>query len=290
MAFSLDFSHFTSELNPATRSLTVTLPPSSIGDKEQDGTYLSFKCLEELESLFNWLSSRVEISSVLIQSSGAYFCKGMSPHELANSGQETLIKYFEKVGRLVSGAYFLPQTLIVDLGQGAFDVGSELALIGDIRISRSPGHVHFDHLSKGLAPTAGGVAVLSSILSPSHVRNYLLGGAPISSEDMKLSGLVFDTYQDRIERENLLSQLLERINAQSPIARIQAKRALLETILKQLEIGMSVERSVTFGTLAFSDWKTYAQAKLANEKPSFAKANQLAAQIKRSAKETSAQN
>ncbi len=74
--------------------------------------------------------------------------------------------------------------------------------------------------------------------------------------------------------------LLQQIGTQSPVARIQAKRAMLELVRKSFEEGLAVER--TFGRAAhhIQDWKTGILATLNGKKAEYLSAEDVASRLR----------
>jgi len=225
-----------------------------ISPKESEAE-ISLQHLKEIEQIWSWLTSNLQISSVVLQGQQGRFFKGANLQELCSGSTDDLKNYFERIQRLTYAAFLLPQTIILDLGEGAKDVAAEFSLLADIRLAKVPCLWHLDHLVKGLVPSAGGMGILSAMLGPALTRNLALSGLPLTADELKTKGLVLETYNNKIDRDAIIEGLIKQINAQSPVARIQTKRALLEVSRRGLEEGLQVER--TFGRAAhhLQDWK-----------------------------------
>lgn len=228
------------ELAPETKSVKVLFK------NEQ----LNIETLFELESLFAWLTSHLEVTSVLLSSQGEYFGKGFDKEELKLMSEEKLIKYMGRFQKLIQAMVALPQTIICDLKNGAEDLSVEFALGTDIRLINHDGKLHFNFLENGWVPNAGGVSLLSELVGKSHARSWLLSGAKVSSQKLSQSGFVLGTTQ-----EVGINELLESIAKQSPIARIQTKRALFDTVHKQFDETIHFDTSCALVSLKTEDWK-----------------------------------
>ncbi|OFZ12655.1 MAG: hypothetical protein A2X86_15145 [Bdellovibrionales bacterium GWA2_49_15] len=234
----------------------------------------------ELEQIWNWLTSHIEISAVVLQSPTGKFASGANLTQIAQMSLEELRAFQERLQRVIYAAFFLPQTIIYDIGEGAKDFAAELALLADIRLARNTSHLHFDHLQKGLVPSSGGIGLLSTLVGPFLVRNLCLSGHPLTADDLKNQGLVLELYSNRIERDQVMQGLLAQICAQSPVARIQAKRAMLELVRKSFEEGLAVERNFGRAAHHLHDWKTGVQASLDGKRAEYLSAEDVANKVR----------
>jgi enoyl-CoA hydratase/carnithine racemase len=244
MAELFNYSTFETNLDSKTKSLTVTF---------SNDPRLGLERLFELESLFSWLTTRVEISSVLFESGAEEFLGDWSHHsEKLSDGY--IKKITTKVKALSYGMLHLPQTIVVDLGQKAYGLAVEFSIGADIRIARAGTKVKFNHLELGLTPAAGSLSVLHQIVSPALVRNWIMTGNDISQDQLTCSGFVSQFY-DETQKTDSVSVLLSNINKQAQVQRIQTKFALLEPIRLSTEVLSPFEDSIFRASLVNQDWK-----------------------------------
>ena len=126
--------------------------------------------------------------------------------------------------------FFLPQTIIANLQGGGVGPGLELAMGADLRIAYKENYFSFDHLKQALIPSGGGIGFSTQLITHSYIRNWLLSPNNIENEALKGSGFIH-TFFNKEDEAKTLSNLLENISNQAPVARIQTKRSLLEAIL-----------------------------------------------------------
>ncbi len=266
----MNFNYNTLEvtLNKDTRSINVAL------NRPEEQNTINIEMLFELESLFGWLTSHLEVNAVVLTGVGEVFCQGFDQNELKIMSEEKFQKYIVRFQKIVMGMLSLPQTIICDLKDGAGGMGIELALGADIRIARSTATVNFNTLKTGWVPCCGGISLLSQWVGASSARFWTLTSARVGSEEMLNKGLIGKSYSTS---EDALSPILKEIAAQAPVPRIQAKRSFLEGMMSELTRGLEYETVFAFAAMKTEDWKK----DVSDEKECFASARDLARELKK---------
>jgi len=211
--------------------------------------------LFELESLFAWCTSKVEINSIFIDSSTPFFSTGLDYETLSGMTSQNLDKINSKLQKIIFAMMQLPQTIIVDLGEGSETLASEFALGADIRIASQDSKIKFNHCHYGMVPACGGMSMLSTLVSPSFSRNWVLSGKAIDGKVLAESGFVAHTY-DSESRSEIVRDLLTHISNVAPVQRIQAKLGLFETLRSQFENGIVMDKKIAKASMVSEDWKT----------------------------------
>ena len=221
----------------------------------------------ELESIFGHLGRHLEINSLLLSSTSNHFCPGFDREELMNMEGEDFKKLLLRLQKIVYGLYFLPQTTVCDLKLGASDLGIALSLGCDIRLAQQDIHLQFDCLKKGLAPMGIMASVLCSIVGQGHARNWIMSAKRVTGEELLNAGFISEIYPSKTSSK--ARELLETINQQAPVARIQAKRSLLEAMDKSLEDSLGREPFFAFAGLETEDWKKGIVAESGSTNPQY---------------------
>ncbi len=209
----------------------------------------------ELEHFFSWLCNHIEVNTVLISGKERIFSEGFDLLEFSNLNNSEIQILWEKFQKIIYMLFFLPQTLIFDLKESAQGAGAEFAIGGDIRIAQRGVEIKFDHLKNGLVPNCGGIGFLESIIAPAYARSWILTGDKIPNEQLVSSGFIHSYYDE--SNGNYGRTLMEEVSKIAPIARIQAKRSLLEPILPKLEKSLIFESKFSFANLNVNDWRKY---------------------------------
>lgn len=247
MASLFNYNTLNVSLDSKTRSLTIEL------NRPDTNNSINSEMIFELESMFAWAGSHLEINSILLTSSTDFFCSGLDKNELKNSSDEKLQRNLKKIQKLIYSFFFLPQTIIVDIKKGASGIGAEFTLGADIRISNEDAQVSFDHLNNGFVPHCGGIGFLNALMGNTTTRQWIMSSLPISASKLKQQSYIFDTYEN--DCSTLENTLLTSISKQVPVARIQAKRSLLDSILPELDRAMDFEQTFAVSGMCTRDWK-----------------------------------
>lgn len=243
-----NYTTLSTRLEKSTRTLFVTL------NRPDWNNAFRLEMLFELESLLAWCTTRVEINTIFFNSSGSQFSSGLELDSLSGMSANALDKINTKLQKIIFAMMQLPQTVVMDLGEGAETLGAEFALGADIRIASNTTHIAFNHGVYGLVPAAGGMSMLSTLTSPAFARAWILSGAPISINALKESGFITATY-DADNRSEVTSEILGRISKIAPVQRIQAKLGLFETLRSQFETGIVMDRKVAKASMVSEDWR-----------------------------------
>jgi enoyl-CoA hydratase/carnithine racemase len=243
-----NYTTLSTRLEKTTRTLFVTL------NRPDWQNAFRLEMLFELESLLAWCINKVEINSILFNSSTPFFSTGLDLQAMSEMNSQTLEKINTKLQKIVFSMMQLPQTIIIDLGQGCSTLASEFSLGADIRICSMDAKISFNHCFYGLIPAAGGMSMLSILASPSFARNCVLTGMPINQKALKDSGLITHVYGTE-KQEATIHELLYSIGLQAPIQRIQAKLGLFESLRTQFENGIIMDKKIAKASMLSEDWR-----------------------------------
>lgn len=244
-----NYTTLSTRLEKTTRTLFVTL------NRPDWNNAFRLEMLFELESLLAWCTTRVEINSIFIDSSSSHFSTGLEYETLSGTNASHLEKVNIKLQKIIFAMMQLPQTVVIDLGEGSETLASEFALGADIRIASKETKIRFNHCEYGLVPGAGGMSMLSTLVSPAFARSWVLSGAAIKQDALIESGFLMSTY-DQDTRTDLIRDLLNDISKVAPVQRIQAKLGLFETLRSQLESGIVMDRKISKASMVSEDWRT----------------------------------
>src|SRR5690606_14593079 len=127
---------------------------------------------------------------------------------------------------------------------------------GDIRLAHEETVLEFNHLQKGLVPCSGGVGFLANLVGPQAARRWVMTSQTINANDAVTNG--FADYSYVLQTKFKLQQeILNRILMQSPVARIQAKRSLVEATLPEFDRALVYESNFAHAGMAVNDWKKF---------------------------------
>lgn len=199
--------------------LTYLVPQTKTLEIKFTKEYFNQEVLFELESILAWSATHHEIQSIFITSTHSHFIQGIDANEIKNYSREKCSKFLLKISTVSEALLCLPQTVIVDMKDGAKGAGLEFALSADIRLANQNACFSFNYLSQGLVPSAGLFSFLRSYLNINILRSLLLTEKNFSNSELTVLGSTTEINQS-------IDELLQAIALQSPIARIQTKLGL----------------------------------------------------------------
>lgn len=210
--------------------------------------FINLEALFEFESILAWCAAHPEVQSLYITVYGDHFIQGIDPEELKTLPEDKLKKILQKLSTISQSIFCLPQTVIMDLKTSARGIGLEFALAADIRMASVDAVFSFDHLTHGLTPTCGVFSFLAPYINQNTMRSLLLSGSEFNVTTMNMLGGYCDT---TVVAGNLLKQIF----AQAPVARMQAKRGILnDNFTHDIDLKIEVERKIFNATAATSDY------------------------------------
>lgn len=243
-----NYQTFNVSLDKATRTLYIKLK------SENDDNSIKMETLFEFETLLSWLTTRVEIHSVMIQSNTDKFSVGYNQKILPKLTTEKLSKFTKKLQKINQAIMLLPQTVIIDLQHGASNIACELATACDIRIAHRQCEINFDHTKLGIVPCSGGIAQLSKVIGQANARNWLLSALPVRANKLETSGYALSLYSTEMRGE-VIQELLKSIHAQAPVQRIQTKLGVVENIREDINNMTEFENQIAKASMITEDWK-----------------------------------
>lgn len=281
MASLFNYNTLNVDLLKETKTLKITL------NRPEAENSFNTEMIFELETLFTWSATKLEINSILITSSTEYFSKGWDRRELVGATDQKVQRLMKKVQKLVYVMYFLPQTIIMDLKDGASGVGAEFALGADIRLAADNAHIEFGHLREGLVPACGGIGFLASVVPKATARKWILSSLPLSEMELLTSGYISEIYDTN--DSSTAEKYLTAISKQAPVARIQAKRSLLDTVLADFDAAKEFEFDYAVAGMSMGDWRKSLNAAREDKAPEYTSARELSAMLQKERENTVSQ-
>ena len=243
-----NYSTLYARLDKSTRTLYITL------NRSDRNNTINNEMLFELESLLAWTTSKVEIQSILFDSSTEHFSWGLDPQKLPEMSASQLEKFSLKLHKIMYAMMQMPQTVVMDLKNGAANWAMEFALAADIRLCSVNADLRFDHTRFGLSPASGGASFLTHFVSPAFAKNWLALGTTIPHSQLSASGFISQSY-DSTNRDDVVQTVLKSISAQAPVQRIQTKLAIFEALRPQIEASLVQDLKIAKASRISEDWK-----------------------------------
>jgi hypothetical protein len=239
-----------------------------IGPKASVASSLSGEFLLQVFNFMELVAKDLSINGLIITAPDSVFRPKQSA-ELSRQDYADLYNMLLKINHL---ALLMPQTIVRDFGCGASDLSVDFLCSADLKIMAERSHLNFDHLNKGLTPASLTLSVLSGSTSAASLQQWLYSSRAVETKELVQRGILCDSYEldsgDNRARLSLLQGLVERINAQSPTARMQCKRMIQENF-KISGDHLRMELAVIKANLSVGDYLQYARAAERDERPAF---------------------
>jgi hypothetical protein len=187
---------------------------------------INLLCLEQIYRLIVWCQEHPEIQTLLLNL-GANKYSDFYDEEAEEVSEERLQIINSQIQKISLLLLNITQSVVVDYGESIDHRDLELGLTADLKIASKHSQLDFDYFKNGLIPGAGGICLLEKLLSPTVVKNWLFGNRPVSSEELKRHGFIFDHY-DLSDRDEFVDSLLSHLKTLPPVQRVQAKKSFWE--------------------------------------------------------------
>jgi enoyl-CoA hydratase/carnithine racemase len=237
-----------------------TPPPGAAGiaeitlDRPEAMNALSSAMTARLAAVCAELAADRGVRAIVLGAAGRAFCVGADLKERAAMSDADLMAQ-RPVFRAAFGAVLgLPQPVIAAVHGYALGGGCELALSCDLIVADETAEFGLPETTVGLIPGSGGTQLALRRLGPGRAADLVLTGRRIGAAEAAALGLA-----DRLVPAGTAGQhaheLAGRIAANSPVAVLNAKRALRSGAGLPLAAGLEVEDSAWRATAFSADRK-----------------------------------
>ena len=182
--------------------------------------YFDSEVLFELESIIAWCTSHTEVKSIVFSCRGNQFIQGFNLEEMKTFDESKILKLYSKLHHINQGLTCLPQTIVVDLKEGAKNEGLTFASFADVRVSTEQALFQFDQITHGLLDATGLFSKSINKLNISTLRSLVLSAIEFNIDTLNNLGCFTITNKTS-------EQILNNVAQQSNMARAQTKCALI---------------------------------------------------------------
>ncbi len=206
------------------------------------------------------------IRAVVLAAAGQAFCVGADLKERAAMSEAELMAQ-RPVFRAAFGAVLaLPQPVIAAVHGYALGGGCELALSCDLIVADETAVFGLPETTVGLVPGGGGTQLALRRLGPGRAADLVLTGRRVDAAEAERLGLA-DRLVPTGGAGEVSRELADRIAGNSPVAVMNAKRALRLGAGLPLAVGLEVEDSAWRAAAFSADRKEGIAAFVQKRKP-----------------------
>jgi len=188
------------------------------------------------------LAADREVRAVVLAASGRAFCVGADLKERAGMSDAGLLAQRPVFRAAFGGVLGLPQPVIAAVHGYALGGGCELALCCDVIVADETAEFGLPEVTVGLVPGGGGTQLALRRIGPGRAADLVLTGRRVGAPEAGRVGLA-----DRVVPAGTAGghagELADRMAANSPVAVLNAKRALRQGAGLPLTVGLEVEDS-----------------------------------------------
>lgn len=207
--------------------LTLNAPPYNI---------VTVPTREHFAVVFEEIERRDDIRAVIVQSAGEHFSSGGDIAGFLNESPE----YLSHLADNVAAPERCSKPVIARLTGYTFGVGLEIALACDFRIGSTTTLLALPEMRLGMIPGSGGTQRVARIAGVGRAKDMILRARRIPAEEAHAWGLLTDVVVPE-HLDDAVWNLVDELEAFSPLAIAKAKTAINETLETPLATGLKLE-------------------------------------------------
>lgn len=214
---------------------------------------LSVAMVRALQDAVHSLAQQRPVTVLVIGATGGKaFCAGADLKErLAMTLDETRA-FLDELGELLMSLERFPAPVIAAISGTALGGGFELALACDLRVAADHVQLGLPEVRLGIIPGAGGTQRLARLAGMGVAKDVILTGRRLDAVTAERLGVISRVVPAaRLEGE--VDRMVSELQAASPLALAQAKRAINEGFSLPLSQALVLERTTYEVVLTSAD-------------------------------------
>lgn len=235
------------QLKKETKTLIVTL------NRPETKNPITLENLFEIQSLLNWASTRLEIQSILFNSSADTFSIGIDQKTIESLEFKKLSKIREEIYNTHKLMLNSPQTIIFDLGHEAKNIALELSMGADIRVASVESKLAFNELEIGFTPLYS-IRLAEKYFTKAELHNFTHYTKNIELQKLSENGFLLNLY-DSSNQTEILESILENICLQAPLSRVQTKFLYNRRLITKMDQDFNLETTLFNAACSTQDWR-----------------------------------
>lgn len=230
---------------------------------------LNRKIRKEIDEVFEELNAISEIGAVIITSKlEKVFMAGADLEMMIKTNSVEARELSTSLHTVLSKIEKSDKVVIAAVNGPALGGGSEIALACDIRVIDESAIIGLPEVSLGLLPGGGGTQRLARLVGIGKAKELILTGDPVNADEAKRIGLA-ERIAPKGEAVAEAKRLAKRILLRGPIAVVNAKKAINESMDMVFEDGLKRETELFSALFETQDMKEGVKAFLEKRKPNF---------------------
>ena len=231
------------EVRDAVAIITLQRPPMNA---------LNTTMQREIGELAVEISSRVDISAVVIYGGERVFAAGADVKEMADLPYQDMIEISLRLQEILSAVANIAQPTIAAITGFALGGGCELALACDFRVAADNAKLGQPEILLGIIPGAGGTQRLPRLIGVAKAKDLIFSGRFVDAQECLEIGLV-DVVAPAAEVFDRALAWAQQLARGPRIAMQSAKRAINRGLEVDIATGLEIERQSFLGLFATDD-------------------------------------
>lgn len=209
-----------------------------------------------------------KVQAVIITGAGdKAFSAGADVTELQQLTASTALEFNKRgLNAMIRAIETFPKPVIAAVNGYALGGGCELAMACDIIIASENAKFGQPEIKLGIIPGAGGTQRLPRLIGPKKANLLLFTGDLIDAREAERLGLVSQVFPAGKLNE-AVDSLVTKILSQSPITITLLKKAVVEGMKTEIDVGIGIEGQLFSLCFATEDQKEGMKAFLEKRKP-----------------------
>ena len=225
------------------------------------------KTLDELDARIH---NAKDIRAVIVQGAGPKaFVAGADIKEMNGLNRDQARAFAERGQKVFRRFEILDVPVIASVQGFALGGGCELALACDFIYASEGAKFGLPEVTLGLIPGFGGTQRLAKVVGLNKAREMIFTGSMLSAQEALQVGLVNKVLADEAALKAEVIKVAETIASRGPIAVREAKKAVLQGYVLDIDSGLELERDAFGELFGFSDVKEGLSAFVEKRKPNF---------------------
>jgi methylglutaconyl-CoA hydratase len=227
---------------------------------------LNRELVSELTTVAHEIYQSSDAWIVELSAEGKTFCAGADLKERATIAEADVAEVVRGIQTMAASWMDIPQPVVVGIQGPALGGGLELALAGDLLLASEEAVLGFPEVSLGIIPAAGGTQRLAQRASLGIARKWVLTARQFTAHEA-LADCVIDAVVPAVTFAKDLSEYIERLTSNAPLALRQAKEALNSPYKAWLRQGLQQELSSYAPLIATRDRREALEAFAQKRRP-----------------------
>jgi len=256
-----DFKNILTDVKDGVLYLTI--------NREDKMNALDFDTLEELKGVFEEVSDKKSIKSVIITGAGEKaFVAGADISEIASLNEVNARKFAENGQEIFSMIENCHKPVVAVTNGYTLGGGCELAMACHMRIATANAKFGQPEVNLGIIPGYGGTQRLTILIGRSKANELMMTGDMIGAEEAKSLGLVNYVLPTKDEAMAKAEEIIGKIMSKAPLA-IGMIVDCVNAVYLADENGFQTEANSFARCVKSGDYKEGTSAFLEKRKPHF---------------------